>query len=155
MGETVFQKKVFTMMMCFGMVLGMTAYNIILHVGFTSEVFMLITKEIGFVFIIAFMLDNFLVGPFAKKQVFSRVKPETKQITIILSISLTMVTCMVLLMSIFGSVYTKGFSLEAVKIYPKTVLMNFAAALPLNLFIVSPLVRLVFLKIFPLNVSNS
>lgn len=149
MGETKLQKKAFTLMMCFGMVLGMTTYNIILHNGLTIDVFMLLLKEIGFVFIIAFVLDNFIVGPFAKKQVFSRVKPDTKTIVIILSISTTMVVCMVLLMSIFGSIVSEGFSFNAVKIYPKTVLLNFIVALPLNLLIVSPLVRALFIKIFP------
>ena len=149
MGKTRMQRKIFTIMMCFGMVFGMTAYNIILHDGFSHKVFNLIFKEIGFVFIIAFILDNFLVGPFAKKQVFSRVTPETKKMTIILSISLTMVGCMVLLMSVFGSILMEGFTLNAIRIYPRTVIMNFIAALPLNVFIVSPLVRTLFIRIFP------
>ncbi len=153
MGETKVQKKVFTLMMCFGMVLGMTTYNIILHNGLTTDVFSHLLKEIGFVFIIAFILDNFIVGPFAKKQVFSRVSSDTKTIFVILSISTTMVVCMVLLMSIFGSIISEGFSLNAVKIYPKTVLLNFIAALPLNLLIVSPLVRALFIKLFPPKVT--
>ncbi len=152
MGETKLQKNIFTVMMCCGMVLGMTAYNIILHVGFSASVFRMLVKEIWLVFTVAFILDYFIVGPFAKKQVFSIVKPNTKKIIIILSISSTMVVCMVLLMSIFGSILSEGFSFNAVKIYPKTVLFNFIAALPLNLIVVSPLVRFLFLKIFPAKV---
>ncbi len=34
MGETKFQKFIFTLMMCFGMVLGMTIYNMLLNEGF-------------------------------------------------------------------------------------------------------------------------
>lgn len=154
MGKTKLQKKVFMLLMCFGMVLGMTAYNIILHNGLSVDVFKLLIKEIGLVFIIAFFLDNFIVGPFAKKQVFSRIKPDTKMVFIILSISSTMVVCMVLLMSIFGSIFSEGFSINAVKAYPKTVLMNFIVALPLNLLIISPLVRALFIKIFPPKVAN-
>lgn len=154
MGETKLQQKIFTLLMCFGMVLGMTAYNIILHIGLSAEVFELLFKEIGLVFIVAFILDNFLVGPFAKKQVFSRVKPETKKIVIIMSISTSMVVCMVLIMSIFGSIFTEGFSLNAIKVYPKTVFMNFIVALPLNLLMVSPIVRALFIKIFPPKVAN-
>ena len=154
MGETKLQKKVFTVLMCFGMVFGMTTYNIILHNGFTREVLNLLFKEIGFVFIIAFILDIFIVGPFAKKQVFSRLKPDTKKVVVILSISITMVVCMVLIMSVFGSVLAEGFSFKAVRIYPKTVLMNFIVALPLNLLIISPLVRVLFVKIFPHQTVN-
>ncbi len=149
MGETNLQKRLFTVMMCFGMVFGMTVYNIILHNGLNGELFSILLHEIGIVFAIAFILDLFLVGPFAKKQVFSRVTPETKTIVVVLSISITMVVCMVLLMSVFGAIYTEGLSLNALKIYPKTVGLNFIAALPLNLLIVSPLVRFTHLKIFP------
>ncbi len=149
MGETKLQKQIFTIMMCLGMVFGMTAYNIILHNGFSGDVFKLLFKEIWLVFIVAFILDNFVVGPFAKKQVFARVKPDTKKIIIILSISSTMVVCMVFLMSVFGSILAEGFTLNAVKIYPKTVFLNFIAALPLNLIIVSPVMRTLFIKIFP------
>nr|WP_319401357.1 DUF2798 domain-containing protein [uncultured Carboxylicivirga sp.] len=149
MGETRKQKQVFTLMMCFGMVLGMTTYNIILHTGLNINVFSLLIKELGFVFIIAFLLDNFIVGPFAKKQVFSRVGPETKTIVVILSIATTMVVSMVLIMSVFGSIVSEGFTLNALKVYPKTVLLNLIAALPLNLLVVSPIVRGLFVKIFP------
>ncbi|MDX8340891.1 DUF2798 domain-containing protein [Draconibacterium sp. IB214405] len=155
MGETKLQKNLFTVMMCFGMVFGMTLYNIILHNGFSAGVFTLLVKEIWLVFIVAFILDYFVVGPIAKKQVFSILKPETKKVIVILSLSTTMVVSMVLLMSIFGSVLTQGFTLNALKVYPKTVMLNFAAALPLNLLIVSPVVRMVFVKIFPPQTVNS
>lgn len=154
MGETNFQRKIFTVMMCFGMVLGMTAYNIILHQGFSLQVFPLLVKQLWLVFIVAFILDFFVVGPFVKKQVFSRVTPKTKKVKIFLSIAISMVTSMVLLMSIFGSVFMEGFTIAALKIYPKNVFMNFIAALPLNLLIVAPLVRSIFPKIFPTSIVN-
>ncbi|WP_321371475.1 DUF2798 domain-containing protein [uncultured Draconibacterium sp.] len=155
MGETKLQKNIFTLMMCFGMVFGMTLYNIILHNGFSAGVFTLMFKEIWLVFIIAFLLDFFVVGPIAKKQVFRIVKPDTNKIKIILCLASTMVVSMVLLMSVFGSVLMEGFTLNALKIYPETVLLNFVAALPLNLLIVSPVVRTLFVKIFPPEVANS
>lgn len=154
MGETKLQKKIFTLMMCLGMVLGMTTYNIILHVGFSIEVFKFLIKEVWVVFTIALILDLFLVGPLAKKLVFSILKPDVKKIKLILSISFTMVVSMVLLMSIFGSILMKGFTIDAIKIYPQTVSLNFIAALPLNMIIVSPLVRLLFVKMFPQKIVN-
>lgn len=147
MGETKIQKNIFTVLMCFGMVVCMTTYNAILQNGFTN-IINHILEEIWIVFIIAFILDFFIVGPFVKKKVFSRVKPETKKITIILSISLSMVTSMVLLMSIFGAIMSEGFTTNAIIIYPKVVLSNFIAALPINLIIVSPIARGIFSAIF-------
>nr|WP_319510469.1 DUF2798 domain-containing protein [uncultured Draconibacterium sp.] len=155
MGETKLQKNIFTVMMCFGMVFGMTLYNIILHNGFSAEVFPLLLKEIWFVFLIAFLLDFFVVGPIAKKQVFRILKPDTNKIKIILCLASSMVVSMVLLMSVFGAVFMEGFTLNALKIYPETVLLNFVAALPLNLLIVSPVVRTLFVKIFPPQIANS
>jgi len=151
MGETNRQKKVFTVMMCMGMVSGMTTYNIVLHNGFSWSFFSHFFHEIGLVFAIALILDLFLVGPFAKKQVFSRVTPDTKKAVIILSIGTTMVVCMVLLMSVFGAIFSQGFCLQALKMYPKIVFMNLIVALPLNFLIVSPIVRTIFIKIFPQN----
>lgn len=155
MGETKLQKNIFTVMMCFGMVFGMTLYNIILHNGFSAEVLPLLLKEIWFVFLIAFLLDFFVVGPIAKKQVFRILKPDTNKIKIILCLASTMVVSMVLLMSVFGSVLMEGFTLNALKVYPKTVMLNFVAALPLNLLIVSPVVRTLFVKMFPPQTVNS
>lgn len=148
MGETKLQKKIFTILMCLGMVICMTTYNIILHNGL-ANIFTLLIKEVWIVFIIAFTLDFFIVGPFAKKLVFSKIKPETKKFIIILSISSTMVVCMVLLMSIFGAYMSEGFSINAVINYPKVVLLNFIAAFPINLLIVSPIVRGLFFLTFP------
>ena len=155
MGETKLQKNVFTVMMCLGMVFGMTLYNIILHNGFSAGVFTLLLKEIWLVFIVAFMLDFFVVGPIAKRQVFRILKPDTNKIKIILCLASSMVVSMVLLMSVFGAVFMEGFTLNALKIYPETVLLNFVAALPLNLLIVSPVVRTLFVKIFPPQIANS
>lgn len=56
---------------------------------------------------------------------------------------------MVTLMSIFGSVMASGVSAEAVFGYPSVWIRNLIAALPLNLLIVSPLARALFMLLFP------
>lgn len=149
MGETKLQQRTFTLMMCIGMVFGMTTYNIILHTGFSSEVFKMLIKEVWVVFIVALVLDLFVVAPMVKKSVFSILKPDAKKIVVILSISISMVVSMVLLMSVFGTIFVHGFTMTALRAYPQSMLMNFIAALPLNLIVVSPLARLLFTKIFP------
>lgn len=142
-------------MMCFFMVLGMTTYNIILNEGFHSNLLNNLLKDFWLGFIVALLLDIFIVGKLAKPLAFKIVKPtkETKQIKIILAISSCMVVGMVLFMSIFGAIVSSGFTIDALKLYPLCVLRNFIMALPLNLLIVSPIVRFIFNKMFPVKLA--
>lgn len=98
MGQTKLQKFIFTLMMCFGMVLGMTIYNMLLNEGFHSQFFNNLLKDFWLGFIVALLLDVFIVGKIAKPIALKIVKPnnETKPIKIILTISLCMVIGMVL-----------------------------------------------------------
>lgn len=154
MGQTKLQKFIFTLMMCFCMVLGMTIYNMILNEGLHSNLLNNLLKEFWLGFIVALLLDIFIVGKLAKPIAFKIVKPnkETKQIKIIFAISSCMVIGMVLFMSMFGAIIAAGFNINALKLYPLCIVRNFVVALPLNLLIVSPIVRFLFTKIFPVKV---
>ena len=154
MGQTKLQKFIFTLMMCFCMVLGMTIYNMILNEGFHSNLLNNLLKDFWLGFIVALLLDIFIVGKLAKPIAFKIVKPnkETKQIKIIFAISSCMVIGMVLFMSMFGAIIAAGFNINALKLYPLCIVRNFVVALPLNLLIVSPIVRFLFTKIFPVKV---
>lgn len=156
MGQTKLQKFIFTLMMCFCMVLGMTIYNMILNEGFHSNLLNNLLKEFWLGFMVALLLDIFIVGKLAKPIAFKIVKPnkETKQIKIILAISSCMVIGMVLFMSMFGAIIAAGFNIDALKLYPLCIVRNFVVALPLNLLIVSPMVRFSFNKIFPVKVAS-
>ncbi len=149
MGQTKGQKFLFTLMMCFGMVLFMTIYNMILNEGFNSNLFSNLLKEFWLGFIVALICDVFIVAKIAKPIAYKIVKPneDTNPIKLILTISSCMVVGMVLLMSIYGSVLAVGFNMQALKIYPIVVMKNFIMALPLNMLIVSPVVRLMFTKV--------
>lgn len=155
MGQTKLQKFIFTLMMCFCMVLGMTIYNMILNEGFHSNLLNNLLKDFWLGFIVALLLDIFIVGKLAKPIAFKIVKPnkETKQVKIILAISSCMVIGMVLFMSMFGAIIAAGFNIDALKLYPLCIVRNFVVALPLNLLIVSPMVRFSFNKIFPVKVA--
>lgn len=154
MGQTKSQKTIFTVMMCFGMVLGMTIYNMLLNEGFHDQFFNHLLKDFWLGFIVALILDVFIVGKLAKPIALKIVKPNatTKPIKIILTISSCMVVGMVLCMSMYGAILAVGFNTDAFKIYPSCVLLNFIMALPLNLLVVSPLVRFIFGKCFPVSV---
>lgn len=155
MGQTKLQKFIFTLMMCFCMVLGMTIYNMILNEGFHSNLLNNLLKDFWLGFIVALLLDVFIVGKLAKPLAFKIVKSnkETKQIKIIIAISSCMVVGMVLFMSMFGAIVSSGFTIAALKLYPLCILRNFIMALPLNLLIVSPIVRFLFNKIFPVKLA--
>lgn len=160
MGQTKFQKMTFTLLMCFFMVLGMTIYNMILNEGLSNHFLIHLLKDFWLGFIVALIIDVFIVGKLAKPIALKLVKPtpETKPIKIILAISSCMVVGMVLFMSMYGAIVAVGFNSTTLKIYPLCVARNFIMALPLNLLIVSPLVRFLFTKIpfekIEKNVSN-
>lgn len=150
MGQTKFQKSIFTLMMCFSMVLIMTIYNMLLNEGFHPQFFTNLLKDFWLGFFVALLLDIFVVGRIAKPVAFKIVKPnkDTKPIKVIIAISSCMVVGMVLCMSMFGAITAVGFSTMTLKLYPLCVIRNFVIALPANLLIVSPLVRFVFGKMF-------
>ena len=150
MGETKLQKFIFTLMMCFFMVLGMTIYNMILNEGFHPQFFNNLLKDFWLGFFVALLLDIFIIGKIAKPIAFKILKPTktTKEIKVILTISTCMVVGKVLLMSMYGAIVAVGFNSTALKIYPLCIARNFIVALPLNLLIVSPLVRMSFNKLF-------
>lgn len=129
---------IFTTMMCFSMVFGMSAYNLWLH----QELYL--TKFItGLVpgFIVAFFLDVFVIGVLAKKITFKLPLNPEKKLPIILTISCLMVVGMVTCMSFFGVVMEQGISDNLLTAYLIAWKMNVIVALPLQLFFVGPFSR--------------
>lgn len=140
----------FGLMMCSGMVVGMTFYNLMTNglIGTISLKGILLQLILGF--ITAFLLEVFVVGPVAKKIACSLPYDKSKKVFSILSISLCMVIGMVLFMSLFGlgMAYLSDSSIGGsfLESYFSIVLKNFIFALPLQLIIVGPLVRYIFTK---------
>ncbi|KAB2495515.1 hypothetical protein [Priestia endophytica] len=141
----------FGMMMCIGMVIGMTFYNLVINdlIGTISLQGMLLQLILGF--IIAFILELFIVGPIAHKVAFSLPYDKSNKLFVILSLAFCMVIGMVLSMSIYGVTMAHfANSLgegSLLKHYFLTVGKNFIFALPLQLLIIGPLVRFSFAKL--------
>lgn len=77
MPKNKFQDVIFTIIMVFVMVYTMICYNIALNVGgMNNQVFLNAFHELVIMGPIAFILDFFLIGPFAKKKAFSIVNLE-------------------------------------------------------------------------------
>ncbi|WP_340008076.1 DUF2798 domain-containing protein [Paenibacillus sp. FSL K6-0276] len=106
---------------------------------------------IGYIpaFIVAFILDVFVVGKVAKEIAHKLVKENDPMIKKIMFISFFMVTGMVLFMSFYGAVLHVGFSSELTMAYLSAIGKNFIVALPLQIILVGPLTRFIFVKITP------
>lgn len=131
---------IFTTMMCFLMVLGMSTYNLWLHQALDIS-----TLLAGLVpgFIVAFILDVFIVGVLAKKIAFKLPVNSKSKVQMILTISCLMVLGMVTCMSLFGVLMQQDLPDQLWLAYLNAWKMNVIAALPLQLLIVGPLSRYV------------
>ncbi|MCY7758115.1 DUF2798 domain-containing protein [Bacillus inaquosorum] len=140
---------IFGVMMCFGMVCVMSIYNAIIN-GAIQDFSLVTVFKMVIGFMVALLLDLLLVGPLAKKIAFSLPFDKSKKLYVILAMSTCMVIGMVLCMSVFGLVTAalsngiNGNSLFSA--YLMIVLKNFILAYPLQLLIMGPLVRGIFMK---------
>lgn len=134
----------FTTLMCFLMVLGMSAYNLTIHQDFS-----VINLLTGFIpgFVVAFILDVFIVGVLAKKIAFRLpFINKTQPLQLILTISTLMIIGMVTFMSLFGLIVEGGISGLSLPAYLTAWKMNVIVALPYQLIIVGPFSRFVLKK---------
>ena len=135
---------IFTTIMCSMMVLGMSMYNLLLHDNFG-----LVTLLAGLVpgFVVAFILDVFIVGVIAKKITFQLPINKKSKVQLILTISSLMVLGMVTFMSLFGVLMEGGIPDNLWAAYSDAWRMNVIVALPLQLLIVGPVSRTILGKI--------
>lgn len=138
------EELIFGTIMCGLMVLGMSAYNLTIHNAFAIDRLL-----IGFIpgFIVAFILDNFIVGILAKKITFKLPLNLGKKWQVIITLSFFMVLGMVTLMSVYGLVAQGQFHGDILPKYLRAWGFNFIMALPLQLIIVGPISRYFLQKI--------
>ncbi|MDB6352150.1 DUF2798 domain-containing protein [Trichococcus sp. K1Tr] len=129
---------IFTMIMCSMMVLGMSLYNLQLHDNLA-----LMPLVAGLVpgFVVAFVLDVFIVGVIAKKIAFRLPIKKENKVQLILTISSLMVLGMVTFMSLFGVLMEGGIPDNLWAAYSEAWKMNVIVALPLQLLVVGPISR--------------
>lgn len=145
---------IYTIMMCFIMVFWMSMYNVALHMGGVS-IEALKEGWLGFpiAYIFAMLCDWFLVSGNAKNFAFRfLVKPDSSSTKKIVAISCCMVVPMVILMSLYGALevsITTGKLGALWVIWLTNIPKNFIMALPFQLLIAGPIIRILFRKIFP------
>lgn len=140
----------FGTMMCFGMVLVMTFYNMWLNGVLTTVTFMELLLSFAAGFVIALSLDLFVVGPLARKAASKVFPTKTKKIHMVLKMSAFIVFGMAATMSVYGLITahlhggTAGVSWLSA--YLSIFLKNFIAAFPLQWLIMGPIVKYLFVK---------
>ena len=148
------ESLIYTVLMCFVMVLWMSIYNVALQYG-KLDFEVLAVAWIGFpiAYVFAMCCDWFFVSKLARGFAFGfLVKPEDSVLKKVVCVSSCMVVPMVLIMSLYGAVegavHTGGWN-GILSAWLFNIPRNFVMALPLQLLIAGPLVRKVFRGLFP------
>lgn len=134
------------MMMCLGMVIVMTFYNLLMNEAGGPIYIKEIALELLIGFIIALLIEICIVGPCAKKIVFMLPFDKSKKINIIVAMATTMVIGMVFFMSFFGMTMMHLHGGLQGDSFVSIFIKNFIMAYPLQLIIMGPLVRFLFAK---------
>jgi preprotein translocase subunit SecE len=148
------ESLIYTVLMCFTMVLWMSIYNVALHMGGLSKV-TLEDAWLGFplAYVVAMCLDWFLVSKLAKGFAFRfLVKPDSSTTKKVIAVSTCMVVPMVFFMSLYGALevsITSGDMSHVLLIWLTNIPKNFIMALPFQLLIAGPVIRRVFRAAFP------
>ena len=151
------ESLIYTIMMCFVMVLWMSMYNVALQYG-TVNLEVVAAGWMGFPFAYLFGMccDWFIASRIAIGVAFRYlVKPQDSVLKKILCISGGMVVCMVILMSFYGAcerAFHTGTWNEVPMTWLTNIPRNFIMALPFQLLIAGPLVRFLFRRAFPVGV---
>ncbi len=128
----------------------MTFYNLFTHGLLATITLKEVLIQLVMVFITASLLEIFIVGPVAKKIAFSLPYDKSKKGFVIVSLAFCMVSGMVLCMSLYGlgtSYFSNSLIGESILgSYFTLVFRNFIFAFPLQLLIVGPLVRYLFIN---------
>jgi len=149
LGNNKLENFIFTAIVCFFMILGMSSYNSFLKNGFDNSMVLGIIIPFIPVYLIALTIDWFFIGPLAKKAAHKFTNKNTAFIKKILLISLFMVLGMSFCMSFLATTLEYGVNSEFFSFFIKTELRNFIVALPLQIILVGPLARTIFFRIFP------
>lgn len=148
------ESLIYTVMMCFFMVLWMSIYNVAFQYG-AFNLKIVVTGWIGFpiAYLFAMCCDWFLVSKLAKGFAFRYlIKPDDGPLKKILCISGAMVVGMVVIMSLYGaceSAFHTGNWSTVPGNWLANIPRNFIMALSVQFLIAGPLVRRVFRSVFP------
>ena len=149
MPKTKFENIFFNFITSGLMIFIMGVYNVAVHTGGLKYLtFIYALHSFLPEWIIGFFLAFFIAGRVAKYLAFKVAIPQDRAIFIILCIQTFTVCVMVPLMSMVGAIEQNGITAELPVIWLQTIVINFAMALPLQIFLVGPICRFIFRAIF-------
>lgn len=147
------ESLIYTVMMCFIMVLWMSVYNVVCNTGLSAEAIKEAWLGFPLTYAVALFMDTFVVAKAAKGFAFRfLIKPESSNMKKILCVSCCMVIPMVILMSLYGGIKicaVSGQWSNLIFIWFTGIAKNFIMALPFQLIIAGPVVRKLFRTAFP------
>ena len=151
MPKTKVQNIVFTLITALLMVYLMTVYNIAINSsdGLTNETLLMALTSFYIEYLVAVLVAFFIGTLLAKRLAFKVVDPKKdNNFFIILFIQIFTVCIMVALMSMFILFTKQSIDSNFICTYITLVCKNFIMALPLQIFLVGPVVRKLFRLIF-------
>lgn len=140
---------IFILMIATTMVFIMSCYNIAIIEGFSLSIFKHAVMGFPIAFIYALIGDIFIVGKIVKVITSKILDPNAPMKKVGLYMSFFTSCGMVIWMSLFGVIANVGLNSNFISVYGIALVTNFIFAIPLNLLIVSPLIRFIFFKMFP------
>nr|WP_321291719.1 DUF2798 domain-containing protein [uncultured Trichococcus sp.] len=148
------ESLIYTVLMCFFMIFWMSIYNVSREMGTLSlESVKVAWMGMPIAYAIGFICDWFIVSKIAKKIAFNYLlTPNSSQIRKVSTISCCMVIPMAILMSMFGAVellLRSGEWNNFLVIWLGNIIANLILALPLQLIVAGPIIRIIFRIVFP------
>lgn len=128
--------------------LTMATINISINMGeISNEAIIISIKAFPIVFIIALLLENFIVGKVADKLVSIFIQPTDSLNAHILFRTFFTVIGMSIIMTNVGGILANGFNIDVIKEFPVCWPRNFCIVIFLELIIVQPIARMIMKKI--------
>ena len=150
MPKTRFQSIVFTAIMVFFMVYCMTVYTISMKFGgLTYKVFALAIQEMWVEYVVVYLMIFFVITRVAQRLALRIITPGIdKPIFMILAVQSFTVSMIVPSITLFAIFFHNGFTANWFPQWIQLACQCFPVALCLQVFLVGPLVRLIFRTIF-------
>lgn len=150
MPQTRFQKFFFMFLAVLFSVIAFTTYNVAIGMGSMSNmVFLLALKEVPVEFAIAFFMEAAFAYRIAEKLALRLVDPhKDSPIAIILAITAMTICIMCPAMSFAATILYDGIDTEFFANWLQKIVYNFPFAFFTQIFIIGPLVRLIFRSVF-------
>jgi uncharacterized membrane protein len=148
LNKTLIKELTYSALTTTGMVTIMMSYNVILGTGFNTSAISIFLSQFIPVFVVAFLVQKFVVSHNAFALHKKIVSPQDPTIKYIAVMTLLMVTGMCLSMTMYATLTSVGTENDFWGHYFISVARNYPVALIAQGFVVGPIVRNLHAKIF-------